>query len=160
MKQYLKNLKQFREERNLLTPNLAVTQKMAHEELDEVLDAKTWSHRIEEACDVCIVIHNYLAQKGEEYIEDTTTDEALKSVDEAVLFCKTCLDGLSEHWVIDAMRDFITLNGYDFDLAMTETTRKILSREGAMNHETGKWQKDANQDKSTLYVPNYSKCKL
>lgn len=160
MKQYLINLKQFREDRNLLTPNLAVTQTMTREELNEVLTAKTWDHAAEEACDVCIVIHNYLAQKGEEYIEDTTTDKSMIDANEAVSFCLECLDGLSEHWIIDSMRDFITLNGYDFDKAMLETSKKILSREGAMNPETLKWEKDLNQSKETLYVPSYSKCKL
>lgn len=160
MKEFELSLKMFREERGLITPNFSVTKKMAHEELQEVLTAKTLDHAAEEMCDVCIVIYNYLAQKGEQYISDQLADSNMKNIAAAVEFCVNCLDTNQLSWIIDSMRDCITLNGYDFDKAMLETANKINSREGAMNTKTLKWEKSKTQDKSTLYTPNYDKCKL
>ena len=47
--------------------------------------------------------------------------------------------------------------GFDPENAMAETLKKIFSRKGEID-SFGKWRKDADQDKSTLYVPNYAKC--
>ena len=45
--------------------------------------------------------------------------------------------------------------GYDPGIALSETVREITSRVGAINPDTGKWEKDKNQDPTTLYTPNY-----
>jgi len=77
-----------------------------------------------------------------------------------------------EHEKIDAICDIIVLaanelalNGYDLDLCLKETAKEINSRiqdpiQACTNWKGQKWQKDPNQDKSTLYKADYSRCKL
>ena len=48
--------------------------------------------------------------------------------------------------------------GYDPESCMKETVKEISSRTGSIID--GKFQKDKNQPKDTLYKANYSKCKL
>lgn len=45
--------------------------------------------------------------------------------------------------------------GYNPELAMMETVKEISSRQGTIDPTTGKWEKDRNQDPSTLYTANY-----
>ena len=67
-----------------------------------------------------------------------------------------------EHEMVDGLCDVIVVAvgaiyklGYYPDAALLETVREISSRKGAINQETGKWQKDLNQDPSTLYKADY-----
>ena len=48
--------------------------------------------------------------------------------------------------------------GYSPKLALLETVKKIESRRGAWNPETGKWEKEKNQ--ADVYVPDYCKAKI
>lgn len=64
---------------------------------------------------------------------------------------------------LNALCDLIVLSvgaihklGYSPTLALSETVREITSRVGAINEATGKWEKDKDQDPSTLYTPNYN----
>jgi len=51
--------------------------------------------------------------------------------------------------------------GYDVDLVMKETIKKISSRVGSVNPSTGKWEKDKSPSaRSNWYSPNYSTCKI
>ena len=66
---------------------------------------------------------------------------------------------------IDALCDLIVVATgaihklrYDPNVAMEETYYEINSRKGSVN-STGKWQKDPNQDPSTLYKANYTLAK-
>ncbi len=49
--------------------------------------------------------------------------------------------------------------GYDPEKAMLETYKEISSRQGTVDLSTGKWEKDRNQDPSTLYKANYDACR-
>ena len=49
--------------------------------------------------------------------------------------------------------------GFHAKACVTEKAKCINSREGAHNAEAGKWQKNPNQDPSTLYKPQYNNCK-
>ena len=69
-----------------------------------------------------------------------------------------------EHEIVDALCDIIVLAtgaiyklGYDPGEALEQTVLEITSRKGQFNQVTGKWEKDQNQDSSTLYKANYSK---
>ncbi len=76
-----------------------------------------------------------------------------------------------EHDVIDALADIIvlasneiTLNGYNVDLVMKQVVHHISSRnqnpeQAKRNWSNEKWQKDPNQDQSTIYKADYSCCK-
>lgn len=68
--------------------------------------------------------------------------------------------------MIDALCDVIVVAtgsiyklGYDPTLALRETTKEILSRQGSINEETGKWEKNLNQDPDTLYKAQYQNTK-
>jgi predicted HAD superfamily Cof-like phosphohydrolase len=69
------------------------------------------------------------------------------------------------HGIIDAYADMIVVItgsihklGYDPNEVLAETLLEISSRKGAINSTTGKWQKDVNQDPTTLYKAVYSDC--
>lgn len=69
----------------------------------------------------------------------------------------------TDHQQVDALCDIIVLAtgaihklGYNPEQSMLETLREINSRQGTINPATGKWQKDPNQDPSTLYTADYS----
>lgn len=49
--------------------------------------------------------------------------------------------------------------GFNAEQCVLEKAKCINSRKGEINHETGKWEKDPNQDKSELYKPNYESCR-
>jgi len=55
--------------------------------------------------------------------------------------------------------DLLKLN-YDPKACKAETIKEISSRQGAWSAEKGKWIKDPDQAKDTLYTADYSKCKL
>ncbi len=68
-----------------------------------------------------------------------------------------------EHETIDALCDIIVVAtgalhklGYDPELALEETVKEITSRKGAFDESIGKWQKDKEQDPTTLYKACYS----
>jgi predicted HAD superfamily Cof-like phosphohydrolase len=69
------------------------------------------------------------------------------------------------HGTIDAYADMIVVItgsiyklGYDPNKVLAETLLEISSRKGTVNPITGKWQKDTNQDPTTLYKADYSDC--
>lgn len=70
----------------------------------------------------------------------------------------------NEYEMIDALCDVIVVAtgaihklGYDPTEALSETVKEITSRQGNFNEDTGKWEKDRNQDPSTLYKAVYSR---
>ena len=82
---------------------------------------------------------------------------------------------LNENLIVDTICDIkvFSINElgtmkYNGKKCMKETIKEISSREQdkdqkenwLKNGAVGKWQKDSSQDKDTLYVANYSKCKL
>jgi len=72
-----------------------------------------------------------------------------------------------EHTIVDAIADlgvfgcgdFLKLN-YDIKKVQSEVLDEISSRKGAWSDEKGKWIKDPDQDSSTLYKADFTKCKL
>lgn len=69
----------------------------------------------------------------------------------------------NEYEMVDALCDLIVVAtgaihklGYNPEKALSETVKEILSRKGAINQSTGKWEKDRNQDKTTLYKADYT----
>jgi hypothetical protein len=76
---------------------------------------------------------------------------------------------------IDAIGDIIVLavnelelEGYNVELVMKQIVKHISCRkqdpiqsyEWSINGPSGKWQKDLNQDPSTIHQPDFSTCKL
>ncbi len=68
-----------------------------------------------------------------------------------------------EYEMLDALCDLIVVAtggiyklGYSPKLALAQTVKEITSRQGTFNEDTGKWEKDRNQDPDTLYKADYS----
>lgn len=68
-----------------------------------------------------------------------------------------------EYETVDALCDIIVVAagglhklGYNPEDALLETVKEIRSRKGEVNTETGKWEKDRNQDPATLYKAVYT----
>jgi hypothetical protein len=71
-------------------------------------------------------------------------------------------DNDNDYDMLDALCDIIVVAtgaiykmGYHPELALKQTVKEITSRKGSFNEELGKWQKDINQDPSTLYKADY-----
>jgi NTP pyrophosphatase (non-canonical NTP hydrolase) len=71
-------------------------------------------------------------------------------------------DNDDDYEMLDALCDIIVVAtgaiykmGYHPELALKQTVKEITSRKGSFNEELGKWQKDINQDPSTLYKADY-----
>ena len=69
-----------------------------------------------------------------------------------------------EYEQVDAMADTIVFAvgalfkmGYDPTKVLTETLKEINSREGSLDVDTGKWEKNRLQPPSTLYRAVYTK---
>ena len=72
-------------------------------------------------------------------------------------------DNNNEYETVDALCDIIVVAagglhklGYSPEDALAETVKEISSRKGAINPATGKWEKDVNQDPTTLYKAVYT----
>jgi hypothetical protein len=50
--------------------------------------------------------------------------------------------------------------GYDPEKVLLEVHKEISSRKGAINPNTGKWEKDPNQDLRNRYTANYTTCRI
>lgn len=48
---------------------------------------------------------------------------------------------------------------YSPEVALEETLKEILSRQGVIDPTTGKWEKSPTQDPATLYTANYDLAK-
>lgn len=84
-------------------------------------------------------------------------------------------DVSDEHEMVDALADIIVLAsndlalmGYDVDLVMKQVVKHISSRvqdplqavSWRMEGPDGKWQKDKDQDPSSIYLPDYTVCRI
>ena len=82
---------------------------------------------------------------------------------------------LDEYEVIDSLTDIRVFAenetenmGYDSELCMSEVIKEISSRKQCPEQKAeweqygadGKWLKDKNQDKDTLYKADFSSCKI
>ncbi len=68
-----------------------------------------------------------------------------------------------EYETVDALCDIIVVAagglhklGYNPESALLETVKEIRSRKGKVNPETGKWEKDVDQDPATLHKAFYT----
>ena len=91
-------------------------------------------------------------------------ESELAMLNEEVLELTKAIQDKDEYEIIDALNDIRVLVtgalwklGQDPEASTLETCKEILSRKGDFNPTTGKWEKDKNQDKSTLYKADYTK---
>ncbi|MDB4261430.1 hypothetical protein N9878_01045 [bacterium] len=165
--EFLKGLVVFRNNHNL-NGNLNDIVTYISEEITEVRKAY-WNNDIdnliEELCDCCIYSFNGMAVLGEnnpayskQFITDDFNDLSHSLFFHVSMLCHE-VKPKSLCLIIDYCASYIEKSGYNFELAMNETVKKINSRQGAMNNDTGKWEKSVSQCKSTLYRPDYQSCK-
>lgn len=119
----------------------------------------------------------YIKNVLEELLEPIYDKEFVESVRDEIYkeyFSKLESMELDVNAIVDSMCDnsVFTINelelmGYDYDVAMHETIKEINSRKQcpkqaeawSKSKPFGKWMKDINQDKDTLYSANYELCK-
>lgn len=122
--------------------------------------------------DVKLYTSNVIEELLEIYYEDK---DVIKSYQSSIMKTYFYPVEINKNNTIDAICDIqvFSINetanmGYNPKETMLETIKEINSREQdpkqkeewAKNGANGKWQKDVLQDKNTLYVADYSKCKL
>lgn len=87
--------------------------------------------------------YNCLFEELQEFLAAETVDEQVDALCDIMVFATGALFKL----------------GYDPEKALSETVKEISSRQGSLNEETGKWEKDKEQDRSTLYTADYTTTK-
>lgn len=91
------------------------------------------------------IIDNY-------YVDDTTPKDKIDAYCDLIVFSINAIE----------------LLGYDADKCMNETIKEISSREQNPSQKeiwskwgaSGKWEKNKDQDISTLYKADYDRCKI
>lgn len=142
---FIKELREWRNDRNITTPNTKVYIENVLEELLEIV------------------------------YSDKKFIELYKNMIMEYYFFDKLLEDLDEKNTLDAILDisvFSTneaeLMGYNMDKAMNEVVKEISSRvqdpiqkeEWSKSGAVGKWQKDLSQDKDTLYKADFDKAKI
>jgi len=137
-----KNLEQWREDRNITTPDYKVFFENIIEELLEPIYGKSIVKQFKNE----IVAKYYMEPFGlDEY-------EMIDAIQDIKVFCN----------------NETALMGYDNEKCELEVFKEINSRKQCPiqkelweeAYPVGKWEKDKNQDESTLYKADYSSCKI
>jgi DNA-directed RNA polymerase subunit L len=91
----------------------------------------------------CETEYNCLFEELQEFLVAENVDEQVDALCDIMVFAVGALFKL----------------GYDPEKALSETVKEISSRQGSLNENTGKWEKDKEQDLSTLYKADYRTAK-
>lgn len=120
------------------------------------MDKKTKGKKI---MNVFREIQRFNTERGliDHYNESNEIMMAKEELDEMIHAETTCerIGELCDQIVVAT--GTILKQGFDPEKAMAETLKKIFSRKGEID-SFGKWRKDPDQDRSTLYVPDYVAC--
>lgn len=175
MEKIVLSLKNWREERNIVNFGLDIQDNI----LDEIEEAKEelLNGRIQafavEVADVAIFCFNGIGQLGMDYVEhkhgyERISLEALESLCDSMNISLPVATYQKLAMLISLCKDLIESHGYDFKKIVMEKIKVVSSRvqdpsqklEWEENGVRGKWLKDKNQDKSTIYIADYDSCKL
>lgn len=139
------NLRKWRKDRNITQPNAKAYIENILEELLEIV---------------------YEDKKEIKYYQNEIMDK---------YFFEELFKNISEERILDAIQDNrvfseneTELMGYDADKTLSEVIKEVSSRKQDPNQfiewqqtkPFGKWKKDINQPKETLYKADFSICKL
>ena len=139
------NLRKWRKDRNIIEPNAKAYIANILEELLEIV---------------------YEDKKEIKYYQNEIMDK---------YFFEELFKNISEERILDAIQDNrvfseneTELMGYDANKTLNEVIKEVSSRkqdpdqfiEWQQTKPFGKWKKDINQPKETLYKANFSICKL
>lgn len=144
--------------------------------LNNVEQLRKWrdDRRITESPDVKVYIENIIEELLEIFHEDKKTIGYIKSQIMDSYFDKEPSGEIEV--ILDTINDIIVfsinqieLMGYNANLTLSETIKEISSRKqdpqqrefwDTFGYDGTKWEKDKEQDTSTLYKADYTKCKL
>ena len=146
-----------------------------NEEVGEVL-REIFKHNVlrmvDEFSDVVIYIGNGLEQLGHDaksnieragknaMVDDSPTPtQAVAAIYMALSHYLLNKDVHALALIANVALKAIEALGYHAVACVTEKAKCINSREGSYNDAESKWCKNPNQDKSTLYKPNYLSCR-
>jgi len=177
MNDILNGLSSWRENKNVDNKEFVLDVEVSNllEECSEFLRADNDNDRIDALCDISVFSINALKYLDRTDIQiynsfnrydynifdvivnigtmnNKNNNDLISTIDEIVTYCFVITTQLK----------------YDYKKCMLETIKEISSREQCPiqarkwkeNGISGKWQKNKNQDKSTLYKADYDKCKL
>ena len=169
MEKILEKLEKWRKERGLdrtqgFEFDLNTQMSFFFEEIGvEFLRAKTEEEKIDAYCDTIIFAINGSSLLGYIPIWLENANMSFKSI---LLKAYLMLDSetateFDYSLIFTICKDNIIELGYDFNMCMDETLKEIESRTGAINSETGKWEKfKTDEAKAKWYKADFKKCKL
>ena len=174
MKQIEIQLKNWRESRNITTFPLTIKDDLL-DELREVREAQQkldWNNYVEELADVAIFAFNGLgllsiSHKPTRMIVVPTLNNLESYINNIRVEMPVQIVNIL-NIIITMCEELVTAKRYDFKKVLNEKILTINSRlqdpkqkkDWIKNGVSGKWKKYEHQDKTTLYIPNYGKCKL
>ena len=168
-------LQKFRDDRNLNNMEYYVEVQMGNilSECAEYLHAKCEYEKVDALCDISVFALNALS-----YLEDNPMIKLpfpqLIVGSPFVTIIRLTVD-MYEYDNKRVLHDILTYCvrltqelGFNYELCMLETIKEISSRKQDpaqaykwyVHGVSGKWQKDRGQDPKTLYVADYSKCRV
>lgn len=135
------------------------------EKTTEYLRANNEYEKVDALCDITIFCINGASLiKEVEMIYDLISANGNVDIYDILYEISTINNDFIHHAFLNCIDNCILMIndlGYDFYKCMDETLKKIESRTGAINKETGKWEKfKTDEAKSKWYKADYSKCKL
>ena len=173
MKEIEELLKKWRESRNIKDFPTTIKDDMLCEvnEVRQAQGKQDWDNYVEEIADIAIFAFNGLGLLNREYqpIRLGTT-ASLNNIEKYI----NNIDTKYRIQTVNMLKIIITLcdelvaeKKYDFEKVLKEKIKVISSRRQDPKQKkrwekfgaNDKWQKDPNQDKNTLYIANYGKCK-
>ncbi len=183
MKEILEKLKDFRLVRNIDASQgykFVLNKQVGFmvSEASEYLDAENEHDQVDGICDICVFAINAHALISEDFSELFTDGKELRNIQIANIldrfpyffrkYIPIDIIKLLFIEIIEFCASMLIDMGYDFEKSMLETIKEISSRkqdpvqniEWQHNGASGKWQKDKQQDCSTIYEANYGLCKL
>lgn len=174
MKEIEQLLKNWRESRNIKEFPLTIKDDMISE-LKEVIEAKDkrdWNNYVEEIADISIFAFNGIGLLNRELVRTRMNATAsLNNIEKYInnIDTRYRIQTLNMLNIIITMcEELVTKEKYDFKQVVLEKIKVISSRKQNENQRkyweihgaSGKWEKQADQSKETLYVGNYGRCKI
>lgn len=175
MKQIEKELKNWRESRNIKTISLTLKDDLQKEviEAQQGLNKQDINNYCEEIVDVGIFAFNALGVSNQYYSRQTSIQTEIKLIHIENTINQIDLSRPIQMrtllcMIIGMCEDLVTKRGFDFKKL---TLQKILvlesrkqdprqKKEWFLNGMSGKWEKMKDQPKDTLYKMNFDKCKI
>lgn len=140
------------------------------EEITEYLRANNVYEKIDALCDITVfslnaingIDNNYDDLFSDTYCMNKQNYHIANIIDRIPYMFKCKQNGkYSFIDIIEICKYMIENLGFNYDLCMNETLLEIESRKGALNNNSGKWEKFKDEEnKKNWYKADYEGCKL